>query len=368
MRSGNTKKAVLNQITVNTTYFVLLVAFIKNIERKSGIKMKISIVIRCFNEEEHIGRLLTGIIQQTASDVEIIVVDSGSQDATVAIATQFPVKIISIKPEDFSFGRALNIGCDASTGDILVFASAHVYPVYCDWLEKLAMYFTDENVALVYGKQRGNDTTIYSEHQVFAKWFPDVAHTNQEYPFCNNANAAVRRSLWERYRYNETLTGLEDLDWANRIIGNGYRIAYSSEAEVIHVHAETWPGVLNRYRREAIAMKHILPQEKFSIFDFGRLFISNVIHDSYQAVHDRIFFKEFKNILMFRMMQFWGTYRGFAQRGPVSSKLKEKFYYPKGLIRPGSRLKHEEGRAAVDYSMGLNNGAKNNNFDSGNHL
>ncbi|QXE23130.1 hypothetical protein B6N60_01819 [Richelia sinica FACHB-800] len=43
----------------------------------------ISIIIRCYNEEEHIGRLLSGIIQQTIKDVEIIVVDSGSTDATM---------------------------------------------------------------------------------------------------------------------------------------------------------------------------------------------------------------------------------------------------------------------------------------------
>ncbi len=330
--------------------------------------MKISIVIRCYNEEEHIGRLLTGIMQQTNKDVEIIVVDSGSVDATVAIASQFPARIISIKPEEFSFGRALNIGCDASTGEIIVFASAHVYPVYCDWLEKLAMYFIDENVALVYGKQRGNDTTRYSEQHVFAKWFPDDAHPNQENPFCNNANAAVRSSLWERYRYNETLTGLEDLDWANRIISSGYRIAYSAEAEVIHVHTETWQSVFNRYRREAIAMKYILPQERFSIWDFARLFFSNVVHDSYHAAHDGVFLKEFKNILMFRMMQFWGTYRGYAQKGPVSSRLKEKFYYPKGFSRGRTRLRQEEDRAMVDYTMGLNNGTRVNNPDSGKHL
>ncbi|NEO00616.1 MAG: glycosyltransferase, partial [Moorea sp. SIO3I7] len=47
---------------------------------------EISIIIRCYNEEEHIGRLLSGIMQQTIQDVEIIVVDSGSTDATPSIA------------------------------------------------------------------------------------------------------------------------------------------------------------------------------------------------------------------------------------------------------------------------------------------
>ena len=47
--------------------------------------MNCSIVIRAYNEEKHIGRLLEGIKQQTLKDVEIILVDSGSTDRTLAI-------------------------------------------------------------------------------------------------------------------------------------------------------------------------------------------------------------------------------------------------------------------------------------------
>ena len=71
---------------------------------------KVSIVIRCYNEAKHIGKLLNGLTQQTVSDIEIIVVDSGSSDDTLIIANRYPVKILSITPEEFSFGRALNLG------------------------------------------------------------------------------------------------------------------------------------------------------------------------------------------------------------------------------------------------------------------
>jgi glycosyltransferase involved in cell wall biosynthesis len=159
---------------------------------------KCSLVIRCYNEEQHIGPLLSGIIQQTLTDREIIIVDSGSTDATVSIASRYPVKILSITPEEFSFGCALNIGCGAATGDIIVIPSAYVYPLYFDWLENLLTPFDRSEVALVYGQQRGNKITKYSEHQVLAKWFPDIPDYNQTHPFCNNPNAAIRRLLWEK--------------------------------------------------------------------------------------------------------------------------------------------------------------------------
>ena len=97
--------------------------------------MKLSLIIRCFNEEKHIGRLLAGVMEQSVKDIEIIVVDSGSTDATVSIASNFPTKIVTLRPQDFFFGHALNLGSEAASGDILLFASAHVYPIFSDWLE-----------------------------------------------------------------------------------------------------------------------------------------------------------------------------------------------------------------------------------------
>ena len=289
---------------------------------------KASIIIRCYNEEEHIGRLLAGLMQQAGQDYEIIVVDSGSTDATLAIASRYPVKIISIKKDDFSFGYSLNVGCDAAGSEFLVIVSAHVYPVHHDWLEMLLKPFEDARVGLVYGKQRGNGTTKYSERQMFSKWFPAHSSGSQGHPFCNNANAAIRKSLWERFRYDESLTGLEDLAFAKQLIGAGYKIAYQAEAVIIHVHDESWKSLFNRYRREAIALKEILPQERFGLFDFLNMYTKNVFGDGVQALKEGAFWRNIRSILIFRLMQFWGTYRGYAQHGTISRQLKEKFYYP----------------------------------------
>ena len=182
----------------------------------------VSIIIRCYNEEEHIGRLLMGIYSQSEIEFEVIVVDSGSTDRTLNIARQYPVRIINIDKEDFSFGHSLNLGCAAAKGEYLTFISAHCYPVRTSWLRKLLEPLQKPKVALSYGKQRGNGITKFSEHQVFTKWFPDVSNRIQRTPFCNNANAAIKRSLWKKYPYNEEITGLEDLDWAKNIIEKGY--------------------------------------------------------------------------------------------------------------------------------------------------
>jgi glycosyltransferase involved in cell wall biosynthesis len=310
---------------------------------------KVSVVIRCYNEEEHIGRLLSGILQQTVQNVEIIIVDSGSIDATVSIASRYPVKIVSIKPEEFSFGRSLNLGCAEASGEFIVIASAHVYPVYIDWLENLLSPFKDPDVAIVYGKQRGDKSARYTEQQIYRKWFPEESAGPQAHPFCNNANAAIRRTMWQNLPYNEDLTGLEDLDWAKRVVDLGKKIVYSAEAEIIHVHNETPFKIFNRYKREAIAFKRIYPQEKFNFKDFLKLLTANVFTDYYHALKDKVFMKSLLSIPGFRFIQFWGTYSGFGQRGDMPQMLRNRFYYPNRYSRKSSGTTDGDSARRINY-------------------
>lgn len=293
---------------------------------------KVSVVVRAFNEEKHIGRLFVGLDLQTNHDFEVILVDSGSTDRTIEIASsdewKFPVKVGRIEPERFSFGRSLNYGIQQVSSDIIVIASAHVFPVYPDWIEKLTQPFDDERVGIAYGKQRGGETTHFSEHQIFSRWFPEHSKLQETNPFCNNANAAIRKTLWEDHHYDETLTGLEDLEWAHWAIEQGAFVSYVAEAEVRHIHEDTPGGIYNRYRREAMAFKRIFPQEGFNFWDFVRLFIKNASNDSSLAWGEGKFLGEFINILWFRFMQFWGTYQGYRQSGPLTSELRQTFYYP----------------------------------------
>jgi len=309
-----------------------------------------SVVIRCRNEELHIGRLLTGIVRQTMKDVEIIIVDSGSSDATLSIASRYPVTILHIQPEEFSFGRSLNMGCQAATAEFVAFASAHAYPIYKDWLERLLAPLTDPRVALVYGKQRGNETTKYSERRIFDKWFPNESRLQQDHPFCNNANAVIRRALWEQLPFDETLTGLEDLDWAKRAMESGLLVAYAADAEIVHVHDEAYRQIYNRYRREAIAMKRIFPQERFSLGDFIRLFAVNVVSDCRHALPDGVLRRSLGSIFRFRLLQLWGTYRGYAQRSPVTDKLRQTFYYPDAWSRTSSETTELESKRRIEYA------------------
>lgn len=309
----------------------------------------VSIVIRSYNEAEHIGKLMRGIASQGFSDHEVILVDSGSTDETVAIAEAHGARIVHIEKSEFSFGRALNIGCAAAKGEILLFASAHVYPLRTDWLEHMVAPFARDGVELVYGRQVGNDVTKFSEHQVFESWFPARSVPRQAGYFCNNANCAIRRSSWENRRYDETLTGLEDLAWAKLAQQQGGQIAYVADAVIAHVHDESWGRVRNRYRREAIALKRIEPHIRVSFRDFLSLAAANIAQDLRHARRKRVFRQELRSILLFRLNQFYGTWRGHAAREPVGHALSERFYYPAGGRHSAAPGRNDSRGAPIEY-------------------
>lgn len=289
---------------------------------------RISVVIRCHNEEAHIGRLLTGIAHQSRQPDQIVVIDSGSTDATLAIASAFSVEIHTISPEDFSFGRALNHGLEHATGDIAVLASAHVYPLFDSWLALLTAPFEDESVALAYGRQQVPQDGRFSEQQLLARWFPTRSVARQRDPFCNNANAAIRRSVWRELQYDEQLTGLEDIDWAARALERGNVLSYVAEAAVVHVHDESFSQVVNRYRREAIAHRQIHKEQRMGLPNVLRLAATNILGDVREAQKRGVLRDHLLDIPRFRSAQFYGTYRGFRQKGPVTEMLRRRFYYP----------------------------------------
>jgi rhamnosyltransferase len=301
--------------------------------------MRCSLVVRAYNEEAHIGRLLEGVKRQSIQDVELILVDSGSTDATVGIAQEHGAKIVRIDPQEFTFGRSLNRGLAAASSDLAVVASAHVYPVFPDWLERLLEPLSDPNTALSYGRQRGGENAHFSEQQVFARWYPDRSLPHQKSPFCNNANAAIHRSIWQDHPYDESLAGLEDLAWGNWAVNQGYSIAYVPEAEVIHVHHETPGGVLNRYRREGMAFKRIYPEAHFNLYDFFRNTLASIGFDLLHAFRQRLFWPSLSSIVWFRTAQFWGTYKGYRLSSQLTPELRQTFYYHVGWekVRPASR-------------------------------
>lgn len=302
--------------------------------------MLTSIVIRTYNESRHLDELLTEISRQRleTTALEVVIVDSGSTDNTLDIAGAHGCRITHIDRESFTFGRSLNIGCDFARGEILAFVSGHCIPATEHWLENLVRPLTEGIASYSYGRQVGRDTTKFSEARHFRKYYPEYSKLPQEGFFCNNANAAVRRDAWAGFRFNEELTGLEDMYLARQLVEAGHRVAYVADAPVYHIHDESWRQVKLRFEREAIALQKILPHVHFTLVDFLRYFPSGVYSDMIAALREGRLPGALGEIVLFRFMHYWGTYSGSREIRELSSKEKRNYFYPQDL----ERSKYEE--------------------------
>ena len=192
-------------------------------------------------------------------------------------------------------------------------------------------------VAYAYGRQIGDDDSNYSERRIFAKYYPDTSAIPQVGFFCNNANAAVLRSVWEATPFDESLTGLEDMDLAKRLVAAGKKIGYVAEATVFHHHTETWTSVRRRFEREAIALRTIMPEVQLSYLDVLRYVVTSVASDWAMAGRNGISSTSRLDMMRYRWNQFLGSYKGNHEHRRLSQSAKERFFYP-----------HIDGKAAND--------------------
>lgn len=294
-----------------------------------------SVIIRTLNEEEHLARLLIGLEQQYHPPREIIVVDSGSEDATLAIAEAFGVRILSIPQLDFSFGRALNLGFNAMTSEVGVAMSAHVYPVKRTHLTELLRPFEDPSVGIAFGRQVGDERSHFSEKRLMLKWFPPDGSGTQTIPFSNNANAATRAEAWNQLQFDEDLTGLEDVEFCQRAMMRGWKVYYVAEAPVVHVHQENWNKIRNRYRRETRTLVHLDPNQNLSLPHAFGLSAINIWLDSVSAFREKSVSRDLTSILKFRTAQFLGVWEGGHLDKELSGEMKRRMFFP-----PSSRFKN----------------------------
>ena len=196
----------------------------------------ISVVVRTRNEAVWIERCLRAVSLQSYPDFEVVVVDNTSTDGTRDIVAQFDVRLVSITDADFTFGRALNRGIAASRGDLLALLSGHCIPATERWLDRLALAMAGPGVAGAYGRQEPlPDSNDFDKRDLWTTFGLDRRVQTRDY-FFHNANSIIRRDVWETVPFNEDIYGVEDREWARRVLERGFRVVYEPAATVFHHH------------------------------------------------------------------------------------------------------------------------------------
>lgn len=267
---------------------------------------KASIIIRTLNEEKYLPECLDAIKRQNfEGKTEIIVVDSGSNDRTLEICADHKVKIIQIKQSEFTYGRALNIGCEWSQGEILVFLSAHCVPHATHWLHKLTNPLSKNKADYVYGSQRGRfGVNTISECRDLIRKYQDTNIKTHFHYNINNSNAAIKKEVWQKFKFDEIVLGREDLVLAQTLQNENLKIDYTPDAQVEHLHEERWAQIKNRFFRETIVESKILNTTLSFKLNSRINFILSVMHDVFFGIkHANVPVKE---IISYRTAEYYG--------------------------------------------------------------
>jgi glycosyltransferase involved in cell wall biosynthesis len=269
-----------------------------------------SVVIRTKNEGAHLGRVLEALAgQDYAPGLEIVIVDSGSTDDTLSIARSHDVCLIEIRAEEFTYGRALNVGSQAARGEFLVNLSGHAIPCHREYLTNLLAPLEDGEVWATYGRDVPHPGCCPSQARDIHAWFPAQGPGHEG--FFSNANACLRRIAWEAFPFDESLGWAEDARWAEQVLGRGYRIVYAPEAQVYHSHACSAAVVRDRARREALAMKRIDPaRARYNLWRALRHWLGLSLLDYGYALRTAAHPKWWFHVPIYRAYQAWGLYLG----------------------------------------------------------
>ena len=216
-----------------------------------------SILVPTKNGAEVIGDCLDAVYSQKGvGPFEVIVIDSGSTDATLEIARLYPGRIEQIAPETFHHARTRNFAASIAQGEFLVFLSQDAIPASNTWLAAMLSNFSDPTVGAVYGRQLPKPGSSverqYALNTVYGEERLEKVPANREklgfrYYHFSDANAAIRKDVWQATRFPEDFKVFEDLGIAKRILDAGGKIVYEPLACVYHSHNHTSMELFKRY-------------------------------------------------------------------------------------------------------------------------
>ena len=208
----------------------------------------VSIIVRTKNEDFWIGKCLNEIYNQEYKNFEVILVDNNSKDKTINIVKKnFPkVKIINYKSKNFLPGKSLNLGIKKSKGNLIAMISGHCIPKNDKWLKNLVKNFKNSDVIACYGRQEPSDISEPNDVRDLTYLFGLDKKIQTKDPFFHNANSMIRKSIWKKKNFDESVKHIEDRLWASLVLKDGKKIVYEPDASVIHFHGVGHHGNLKR--------------------------------------------------------------------------------------------------------------------------
>lgn len=209
--------------------------------------MDISVIIPTLNAEHEIEDLLAALERQSLRPMEILVVDSASDDDTVPLVKMHEgIRLLQIERCDFNHGATRDMALRATTGDFVCFLTQDALPASDAYLERLVTPMVgDPSIALVSGRQLPKADARRFEQLVRSFNYPDSPSVRSKSDlnkcgiktfFASDSCSAYRRTAYLDCGGFEYVNTNEDMLMAARFVASGLKVAYEPGAEVYHSH------------------------------------------------------------------------------------------------------------------------------------
>lgn len=258
----------------------------------NSVNNTVSVVIPTYNGGKTFGTVLKTLRNQKGlSDLEIIVVDSGSSDETLDFCKEYNTKLIQIENKDFSHSYARNLGASHATNDILLFMTQDALPSSQTWVRKLIDPLLNEKIAATSSIEECPDSAdmfykccsklfcnyLRSANSICSLISVSDGTSLRQNSSLNDTNCAIKRSVFMNFKYQ--LDFAEDLNLGINLIKKGYFLKYIKNNPIIHGHNRNSLYYLKRsfVQTHVLIKLNVFPIDQRSIEDISENISDNFL-------------------------------------------------------------------------------------------
>ncbi|MFL6255489.1 MAG: glycosyltransferase [Pyrinomonadaceae bacterium] len=220
-------------------------------------ELQISLIVPVRDEEESMARLVSAVRAQTRQPDEVLLVDGGSTDRTVALARELTagdVRFRVVEAGQASPGRGRNVGASEARCPWLAFTDAGI-GLDPEWLERLAEKVEQEpETEVVYGNFDPSIHTFFERCAAIAYVTPRRVQKGGAWlrgRFI--ASSLMRREVWRRAGGFPDMRAAEDLIFMERVEALGFQTRWAPGARIWW---QLQPNLARTFRRFALYSKH----------------------------------------------------------------------------------------------------------------
>lgn len=260
--------------------------------------IKVSIIVPVYNVENYVSKCLDSLVNQTLSNIEIIVINDGSTDNSIDIIKKYEQKyqdkMIVIDKKNEGVGEARNCGIKVAKGEYLGFVDSDDY-VELNMFEKLYNKANENNsdIAICQFKNVDEDynfletETIYLDSNINTKTDLNQLIKINPAPW----NKIYKKDLFTKNDIYFTKLWFEDLEAITKVILSSDSITFVEEKLYCYLY------------RRSTSSSNIIKKDKlydiFSIFDSIILYLKEKeLYNLYQEVIEYYFIKHICSYLI----------------------------------------------------------------------